>query len=150
MSSTAIVSTIGTYIPREKYSAALSKSIELEKNGDKLSKLGKLELAMREYKKSLKLEEVYLGQHHRMISDYHDKLLEKAGSLKRNSQRLTSRALSKSLDIEKEGDQLRRLGRVELAQRRYKKSYTIEKVVLGEEHPMVTSLKTKMIISSAC
>jgi hypothetical protein len=85
-----------------------------------------------------------------MISDYHDKLLEKAGSLKRNGQRLTSRALSKSLDIEKEGDQLRRLGRVELAQRRYKKSYTIEKAVLGDEHPMVISLQQKMIISGAC
>jgi hypothetical protein len=154
MSNTAIFRSTNTnlqsQIPREKYSAALSKSIKLEMNGDKLSKLGKSELAMREYKKSLKLEEVYLGKHNRMISDYHDKLLEKEGTLKRTSQRLASRSLSKSFDFEREGDKLLRVGRIELAQRKYQKSYTIEKTLLGLDHPMVTSLQRKMITSSAC
>ena len=148
--SSCSTTDVKSQIPRVKYSAALSKSIKLEMNGDKLSKLGKSDLAMREYKKSLKLEEVYLGQHIRTMSDYHDKLLEKEGSLKRISQRLASRALSKSFDLEREGDQLLRLGRVELAQRKYQKSYTKEKALLGKDHPMVTSLQLKMIKSSAC
>lgn len=154
MSNNVIYSSTNTdvksQIPRVKYSEVLSRSIKLEMNGDKLSKLGKSELAMREYKKSLKLEELYLGHHNKMISDYHDKLLEKDGSLKRISQRHTSRALSKSFDFEREGDQLLRLGRVELAHLKYEKSYTIEKALLGEDHPMVTSLQRKMITSSAC
>lgn len=124
----------------------MSKSIELEKNGDKLSKLGKSELAMREYTKSLKIEKAYLGQHHQMVSDYRDKLLEKDGSLKKTSQRLASLALAKSFNFEKEGDQLRRLGRAELAHRKYEKSCNIEKRILGADHPMVTSLQQKMII----
>jgi hypothetical protein len=92
--------------------------------GDKLSKLGKMELAMREYKKSLKLEEVYLGQHHRIICDYHDKLLEKEGSLKRTSPRLASRAVCMSLAYEKEGDHLRRLGRVDFGPAKIPEDHT--------------------------
>jgi hypothetical protein len=153
MSSTSSISTasssVKSQIPRERYTSALAKSIELEKIGDKMSKLDKSEKAIREYQKSIQLEKVYLGQYHQMVSDYHDKLLEKEGSLKKISLRFASLALSKSLELEKEGDKLCVLGRIELAQRKYKKCYTIEKSILGDDHPMVSSLQQKMIICRA-
>ena len=153
MSSTSSVtstsSSVRPLIIREQYTAALAKSIELEKNGDRLTKLGRFDLAMKEYNKSIQIEQAYVGQHHPIVSSYQDKLLEKYDSLKRIQQRADSVALSKSLQLEKEGDKLQKQGKNKLAQRKYEKSYTIETAVLGADHPMVSSLEQKIVISLA-
>jgi hypothetical protein len=63
MSTRTIISTssssVKAYIPREKYAAALAKSIEYEQNGDELPNVGKTDLAMRAYEQSLAVEEMF-------------------------------------------------------------------------------------------
>lgn len=141
--------SVRSYISRQKYAAAVTASIQLETKADQLAKLGKWDLAMQQYQKSIDIQEACIGKHHSVVSAYHDKLVAKNGSWKKTTIRPSSVGFLKSFQLEKEGDKLSKLGRPELAGRKYEQSYQLEKSMLGEDHPMVSSLRQKIILATA-
>jgi predicted negative regulator of RcsB-dependent stress response len=139
--------SVKEHIPREDYTHGMSDSIKLEKDGDVLVKLGKSDLAMRTYKKSLSIEAKLIGKDHAMVSSFVDKML-KQDDWKSASQRDATRGLAESLTLEKEGDTLQKLGKPDFALRQYQKALHIEQQLLGEDHPMVTSLQEKIALAN--
>ncbi len=148
-STNTTTSSAQSYISRQKYAAAVTASIQLETKADQLAKLGKWDLALRQYQKSIDIQEAYIGNHHSVVSACHDKLLAKSGSWKKTSIHPSSVGFLQSFQLEKEADKLSKLGRPELAGRKYEQSYKLEKSILGEDHPMVSSLRQKIILARA-
>jgi hypothetical protein len=142
---------------REDFSVAIRQSIELEKKGDDLKSRGMTHQAMKKYQKSLTIEEHILGKSHPVVSAFYEKLDEVNGwatsptvSSQPVSLRLAAFALEESLELEKEGDRLWKIGKHDLARRKYEMAYSIEIIVVGEHHPMVSSLQEKITRISAC
>jgi tetratricopeptide (TPR) repeat protein len=139
---------IKQYIPRQVYAHAVEESLELEKKGDELDKLGRPELAARKYQKSVHLEEEVLGEHHPVVEEFHTKIIN-SEEWKPSLHRVAADALSSSLAHEKEGDKLVKLGQKEKARHEYDVALKIEEKVVGQNHPMVNSLKEKIIINTS-
>jgi hypothetical protein len=139
--------TAKQYISREKYVAALNLSIQSEKKGDELTKLGRPELAAREYAKSIKIEESLLGKSHPLVEKLRSKLTAKKGWTK-TAQRNEMNALEQSFKHEKRGDYLVKTGQKDSAIREYTASLKIEMTIMGKEHPVVTSLVQKVILAT--
>lgn len=132
-----------TILPRGKSVAVLSKAIQYEKKGDELTKLGKHELAQREYIKGQKIEEQYLGKNHSVVQELKKKIKSEQTTFKSTAQRKTMIALSQSIKHEKKGDYLLKAGRINAAECEYEQCLCIAQRVLGKDHPMVISLAQK-------
>jgi tetratricopeptide (TPR) repeat protein len=65
--------------PIKKYLKALKKSIEHETNGDQFKYMGRYDLALKEYQKSLDLEQATIGRDHPVVASLYRKM---AGTLK--------------------------------------------------------------------
>ena len=135
-------------VPREQFTHAMEVSLNHEKKGDELQRLGRIELAAKEYEKSLELEEKYLGKDHPVVEDFRHKLdvPPTTAPWKRTAHRPAAELLAESLHHEREGDFLHKLGYDDLARHEYDAALKIEKHVVGAEHPMVTSLEEKIIL----
>ncbi|KAL3924808.1 MAG: hypothetical protein SGILL_000818 [Bacillariaceae sp.] len=139
---------IREYVPRELYAHAIQASLDHEHKGDELEKLGKPELAAKEYDKSLHMEEHWIGKGHPIVKEFQEKLHEPTGSWKRAAHRHGADALKASLQHEKAGDLLCKAGDKETAKKEYNTALAIEEHAVGKNHPMVTSLKKKAIIAT--
>jgi tetratricopeptide (TPR) repeat protein len=136
-------------VPREVFAHVIQESLDHEKKADELQRLGKLDLAAREYEKSLELEEKCLGKDHPVVRAFRHKLelpSTPETSWKRTAHRPAAEALAESLHHEREGDYLHKLGYNDLAKHEYDMALKIEKHVVGPDHPMVTSLEQKVIL----
>jgi hypothetical protein len=138
--------TIKLHGSRELYSRAIQESIDHETKADELEKLGS-GLARMEYEKSLHIEEQWIGKDHPFVKELQEKLHEPTGSWKRAAHRHGAKALKASLQHEKAEDFLLKAGDKEHAHKEYNSALAIEEHVLGKTHPMVTSLKEKIIIA---
>ncbi|KAL3906061.1 MAG: hypothetical protein SGILL_009427 [Bacillariaceae sp.] len=137
------------YLERGEYVTAIERSIEYEKKGDKLIKLGRNELAQREYKKVLVIEEAILGEEHPVVSSFREKIaIEDDHCWQRSTLRKAMDAIYTGLKHEKHGDYLLKNGLTNQAKAEYEKALKIETAVLGEDHPMTSSMKQKIIIST--
>jgi hypothetical protein len=56
--------------PRQKLVHDIQESLDHEMKADQLQRLGKLDLAAREYEKSLHLQERCFGKHHQLVEDF--------------------------------------------------------------------------------
>ena len=136
------------HVPREVYAHAIQVSLDHETKADELEKLGRPELAAKEYDKSLQMEEQWIGKEHPIVKEFQEKLHEPTGSWKRAAHRHGAEALKASLQHEKAGDFLCKAGDKEKAKMEYNSAVAIEEHVVGKNHPMVTSLKEKAIIAT--
>ena len=137
------------YLERGDYATAIEKSIEYEKKGDKLVKLGRPELAQREYKKTIAIEEAILGDDHPVVNSFREKISTECDDCwQRSTLRKAMEAVYAGLKIEKQGDYLLKNGLTAQAKAEYEKALKIEEAVLGEHHPMTSSMKQKIILST--
>jgi hypothetical protein len=129
---------------RTKYVAVLTKSIAIEVKADKLSELGRKELAAKEYAKCLKIEDQVLGKDHPLVKELKNKLTNKSG-WEKTTQRKGMKALEQSFKNEKQADYLAKNEKEDLSVRAYEVSLRLEKAVLGSDHPVVASLREKIL-----
>jgi hypothetical protein len=129
--------------PRGDGVTALTKSIQCEKKGDELIKLGHPECAQREYEAGLKYSLLCFGREHHLVSEFRNKVESDQCGWQRTAQRKTMQELSQSLKHEKHGDYLVKVGRPQLAAREYQLSLAIEKRIIGAGHPLVGALEEK-------
>lgn len=139
----SIIKNQQTINVRSKYAAALVKVLQYEKKGDELFKLGRQELAYREYNKGLKLEEQLFGKSHPVVQELQHKLKSEQTGWKKAAQRVKMVALSQSIKHEKHGDYLFKNEKVSLAAREYEQCLNIEQRILGKDHPLVVALAQK-------
>mmetsp|Transcript_31528 Transcript_31528/g.52609 ORF Transcript_31528/g.52609 Transcript_31528/m.52609 type:complete len:176 (-) Transcript_31528:70-597(-) len=147
-SSNRYTTTFRTRIARGEYASAIEESVRAERKGDQLTKLGRHDLAAREYQKVIDIETAVLGEHHPIVVSFREKIDSDHGGWQKSSLTKAMEALHQGLKYEKQGDYLRKLGAKEYAKTEYEKALKIEEVVLGEHHPMAVSLKEKIIIST--
>ncbi|KAL3911447.1 MAG: hypothetical protein SGILL_007279 [Bacillariaceae sp.] len=137
------------YLQRGEFVTAIERSIEYEQKGDKLVKLGRNELAQREYKKVLAIEEAILGENHPVVNSFREKIaIEDDHCWQRSTLRKAMDAIYTGLKHEKHGDYLLKNGLTNQAKTEYEKALKIEAAVLGQDHPMTSSMKQKIIIST--
>ncbi|KAG7367613.1 expressed tetratricopeptide repeat protein [Nitzschia inconspicua] len=140
---------LNVYVPREQFTHDIQESFDHERKADELERLGKHNLAVREYQKSLELEERCLGKHHPVVEEFRHKLeipQDGPASWKRTAHRHSAELLTESFQHEREGDILHKLGFDEKAKHEYDRALNIETHVVGKHHPMVIALKEKMIL----
>ena len=137
------------YYSTTKYSAALTKSVQLEKDGDYLSKVGKHELASRKYQQSLDIRTKLYGSSHLIVETFkHTKVdndnISPSGSTIVIKSSPGYHSLLEASKYEKDGDRLVKFGRSDKALLPYRRAHDIEKRILGKDHPRTQHLQSKI------
>ena len=138
------------YYSTTQYSAALTKSVQLEKDGDYLSKVGKHELAIRKYQQSLDIRTKLFGSSHLIVKTFkHTKVDNDNISPSGPSSIVTKSSpgfysLLEAMKYEKDGDRLVKIGRSDKALLPYRRANDIEKRILGKDHPRTQYLQNKI------
>jgi hypothetical protein len=125
------------------YATVLEASYKFEQHGDYLQRLGRYDLASREYTKSLHLQQGLFGPYHPIVESFHSKLLKKAGDWRQTAPRPQLKALMNSLQQERHGDYLMKVEYPDKACKAYDSALHVEGDVLGFNHPHVVELLQK-------
>lgn len=107
--TTTVVPPPHLSIPRERYTWAVQRSVEHERNADQLMKLGKPDLAAREYQKALQLEDEWIGRDEPVVVDFH----------RQYNQMMK---VKEADEHERNADKLMKLGKPDLAAAEYQRS----------------------------
>mmetsp|Transcript_26669 Transcript_26669/g.43859 ORF Transcript_26669/g.43859 Transcript_26669/m.43859 type:complete len:164 (-) Transcript_26669:30-521(-) len=132
---------------RQDYVDGVWKFLETEQMADSFMQNGKARKARKKYKKSLLIQEQILGKNHPVVSDFQEKIRDsQMGGMGPGTMttRWSTMALLESLQMERRGDRLAEMGNYERARKMYERSYTIESIIVGENHPMVLMMHEKM------
>ena len=89
-----------------------------------------------------------MGDDHPVVNSFREKIGTDEECWQRSTLRKAMDALYTGLKLEKQGDYLVKNGLKDQAKAHYERALKIEEAVLGEHHPMTSSMKQKIILST--